>query len=200
VKPGPRVQIVLVLSVLLVLASVPLFWVAAKYPHVASVELSRRHADSLGRVVAAHVQAGSVGKPRSELAHLLSSEARTEGVLAIGVYVPNGSPRARRGEFAVVQAIEELLPDGSEFSVSVRGSMERARLVRTDDDLGSTVVAMRVPPGGVRAAALVRIMGLYAAVVVAALLLAAYFMLTRHRRAAFARNRRPISRASLICL
>jgi two-component system NtrC family sensor kinase len=179
VKPGLRVQIVLLLGLLLALAFVPLFWAVATYTNIALFEFGRGHAKTLGETIATHVLAQRARSSSAELSSLLSAETKTEGVLAIGVYDAQGLPVARVGELAWVDALARLPKPAAELSVGAGSGRRRALAVRSDDDQGSAVVAMRMAAQSARAAALVRIMGLYTTVMAAALLLAAYFALTR---------------------
>jgi two-component system NtrC family sensor kinase len=179
VKPGLRVRILLLLGLLLVLAFVPLFWAVATYTNIALFELGRSHVATLGQTVARHVLMERGRRSSSELPGLLSAEAKTRGVLAIGVYDAQGRVLARAGEVASVDVLERLQDPNAELAIGQGPTRHWALAVRADDDQGSVVVAMRLAPRSARAAALVRIMGLYTAVMAAALLLGAYFALTR---------------------
>ena len=178
-KPGLRVRILLLLGLLLALAFVPLFWAVATYTNIALFELGRSHVETLGQTVAGHVLAERDRRSSSELPSLLSAETKTQGVLAIGVYDAQGRVLARAGDVAAVEALEQRQTSGAELAVGQGPTRHRALAVRADDGHGSVVVAMRMTPRSPRAAALVRIMGLYTAVMAAALLLGAYFALTR---------------------
>ncbi|MBN1606195.1 MAG: HAMP domain-containing histidine kinase [Polyangiaceae bacterium] len=178
-KLGLRVRILLLLGLLLVLAFVPLFWAVATYTNIALFELGLSHAAALGRTAARHVLVERSRRSSSELLGLLSAETKTQGVLAIGVYDAQGRVLARSGEVASVDALERRHSSGAKLAVGQGPTRHWALAVRADDDQGSVVVAMRMAPRSARAAALVRIMGLYTAVMAAALLLAAYFALTR---------------------
>jgi hypothetical protein len=95
---GIRLQIVLALSGLLVLAFVPLFVAVAALTR-ATVEVEREaSARSIGRAVAAQVEEARRNRTATELGALLDSEIGAGGVTALGVYEEawSASDRSRR--------------------------------------------------------------------------------------------------------
>jgi two-component system, NtrC family, sensor kinase len=178
VRGGLRLQILLLLGGLLLLAFVPLFFAVATYTSVTLQQLRIGHARALGRAIAAHVAEARTSRTEAELMSLLRAEVGTEGVEAIGVYAASGARLAAAGEAAAVQrlpprdvpnreALRELVAQASVLSVTV------------PSQVGPVVVVLRIDDQSARAAPLVRLVGLYTAVVGLALLVIAYFALTR---------------------
>lgn len=177
-RGGLRLQILLLLGGLLLLAFIPLFFAVATYTGVTLQQLRVGHARALGRAIAAHVAEARVSRSESELLGLLRAEIGTEGVEAIGVYGPTGERLAASGEPAAVaqlprqgvtnaEALRELGGEGSRLSVTVPSGR------------GPVVAVLLVDDQAARAAPLVRLVGLYTAIVGLTLLVIAYFALTR---------------------
>ena len=96
-QAGLRLRLLLWVGSLLIVAFVPLFFAVATYTSVTLRTLREEHALSLGRAVAGHVAEAGRGRSDSELFPLLRAEVGSEGLEAIGVYGPDGLPRARVG-------------------------------------------------------------------------------------------------------
>jgi signal transduction histidine kinase len=178
VRGGLRLQILLLLGGLLLLAFIPLFFAVATYTSVTLQQLRASHARALGRAIAAHVAEARPNRNESQLLGLLRAEVGTEGVEAIGVYGPDGQRLAASGEPEAVvylpqhgvangEGLKELGGDQSLLSITVPSAQ------------GPVVAVLRVDDQAARAAPLVRLVGLYTAVVALALLVIAYFALTR---------------------
>jgi signal transduction histidine kinase len=179
-KPlGIRLQIVLALSALLVLAFVPLFVAVASLTR-ATVRAEREaSARSIGRAVAAHVEEARRSRTEGELGALLDSEIGAGGVTALGVYDEGGRAVFRVGDPDTAAALPAVMPGGVErlrqvvtargpaLEVSIPGTSGTvAAVVRTDADAG----------GG---APLFGLLGLYTGLFALALLTFAYIALTR---------------------
>jgi two-component system NtrC family sensor kinase len=176
---GIRLQIVLALSALLLLAFVPLFLAVAALTR-ATVRTEREaSARSIGRAVAAQVEEARRNRSASELGALLDSEIGAGGVTALGVYDENGAAVFRVGDPDTASALPPVMPGGVErvrqvatprgpaLEVSIPGSSGTvAAVVRTDVDAG----------GG---APLFGLLGLYTGLFALALLTFAYIALTR---------------------
>ncbi|HYP89362.1 MAG TPA: HAMP domain-containing sensor histidine kinase [Polyangiaceae bacterium] len=177
-RGGLRLQILLLLGGLLLLAFVPLFYAVATYTSVTLQQLRVGHARALGRAIAAHVAEARERRSEAELMSLLRAEVGTEGVEAIGVYSLSGERVAAAGAPA---AVSELPPRGVANRERLREvSREASTLTLTVPSLvGPVVAVLRVDDQAARAAPLVRLMGLYTALVGLALLVVAYFALTR---------------------
>ncbi len=185
-RGGLRLQILLLLGGLLLLAFLPLFYAVATYTAVTLQQIRVGHARSLGRAVAGHVAEARTRRSPDDLMRLLRAEVGTEGVEAIGVYGTDGKALARIGELPAVdrlprerapnrEALEELEPDAHE-----RGSIGRGMIqVSVPSPEGAVVALLRVDDQSARAAPLVRLVGLYMALVALTLLVISYFALTR---------------------
>lgn len=177
-RGGLRLQILLLLGGLLLLAFVPLFFAVATYTSVTLQQLRVGHARALGRAIAAHVAEARTSRTGDDLMGLLRAEIGTEGVEAIGVYDLAGERVAAAGEPSAVgdlprgpvrnrEGLEELQAGASILTVTVPSRV------------GPVVAVLRIDDQAARAAPLVRLMGLYTALVGLALLVVAYFALTR---------------------
>lgn len=177
-RGGLRLQILLLLGGLLLLAFVPLFFAVATYTSVTLQQLRVGHARALGRAIAAHVAEARTSRSERDLLSLLRAEVGTEGVEAIGVYDNRGDRVAAVGEtpavdalprsgVASLEALQELDGENSALSVTIPSRQ------------GAVIVVLRIDDQSARAAPLVRLVGLYTALVALALLVLAYFALTR---------------------
>lgn len=178
VRGGLRLQILLLLGGLLLLAFIPLFFAVATYTSVTLQQVRVGHARALGRAIAAHAAEARLSRSEQDLLSLLRAEVGTEGVEAIGVYDRAGKRVAAVGEPAAVdllsvsgvdsrEGLRELDRDGSLLSISV------------PSDQGAVVAVLRIDDQSARAAPLLRLVGLYTSLVALALLVVAYFALTR---------------------
>jgi signal transduction histidine kinase len=178
VRGGLRLQILLLLGGLLLLAFIPLFFAVATYTSVTLQQLRVGHARALGRAIAAHVAEARGNRSGDELMGLLRAEIGTEGVEAIGVYGTAGERLAAAGE---PSAVDEL-PRGSvpnREALRESGDEAATLTVTVPSRVGPVVAVLRVDDQSARAAPLVRLVGLYTALVALALLVIAYFALTR---------------------
>jgi signal transduction histidine kinase len=177
VRGGLRLQILLLLGGLLLLAFIPLFFAVATYTSVTLQQLRVGHARALGRAIAAHVAEARQNRTEEGLLDLLRAEVGTEGVEAIGVYGPEGQRVAALGEPG---AVDHLPLRGVESREGLRELGEASVLaVTVPSKLGAVVAVLRIDDQAARAAPLVRLVGLYTALVALALLVLAYFALTR---------------------
>jgi signal transduction histidine kinase len=178
VRGGLRLQILLLLGGLLLLAFIPLFFAVATYTSVTLQQLRVSHARALGRAIGAHVAEARASRSESALMNLLRAEVGSEGVIAIGVYGPTGAREAVVGEPAVV---ERLATRGVANAEALRelGSDSSLLAVTVPSQAGAVVAVLRIDDQSARAAPLVRLVGLYTSLVALALLVLAYFALTR---------------------
>ena len=177
-RGGLRLQILLLLGGLLLLAFVPLFFAVATYTSVTLQQLRVGHARALGRAIAAHVAEVRASRTGADLMSLLRAEIGTEGVEAIGVYGLDGARLAAAGE---PSAVDELPRDAVPNRERLREAGQEASVltVTVPSQVGPVVAVLRIDDQAARAAPLVRLVGLYTAVVGLALLVIAYFALTR---------------------
>lgn len=177
-RGGLRLQILLLLGGLLLLAFVPLFYAVAAYTSVTLQQLRVGHARALGRAIAAHVAEARQQRSEPELMSLLRAEIGTEGVEAIGVYSLQGERVAAAGETA---AVDELPRAGVSNREGLRevGEVASTLSITVPSQVGPVVAVLRIDDQAARAAPLVKLVGLYTALVGLALLVIAYFALTR---------------------
>ncbi len=178
-KPGLRLQILLLLGGLMVLSFVPLFVAVATYTRVTLSQLRIESARSLGRAVAGHVLEARARRTPDELRSLLDAEIGAHGVDAIGVYATDGKPTLRVGDPMLVDALGQPIDVNREALFEMQGSHGRAIAVAVPDARGLVVAVVRADDISSRATPLVRLVGLYTGVGALALLVAAYFALTR---------------------
>jgi len=178
-KPGLRVQIVLALAGLMLLANVPLFFALASVTRATLLGARTDSARALGRAVAAHVGDAMSTGDRAALARTLESHVGESGALALAVYDKDGKLEASAGnpgELAVMHAPPH--PYG-EWASTVRGTTGRALEVTVPHDDAVVVARLRTDEDADRAAPLVRLVALYMTTFALALLVFAYFSLTR---------------------
>ncbi|HEY3233358.1 MAG TPA: HAMP domain-containing sensor histidine kinase [Polyangiaceae bacterium] len=188
-KLGLRPQILLLLGALMVLAFVPLYFAVATYTTYTLEQVRHDHARWLARGVAARVLDVRAHADISDLLRLLSAEAETGNVEAIGVYDDRGKLVARVGRSEIVDQFTEHVAPGVQRSYwmdarargfsGARADPLRVMAVITSDPRGAVITALAVDPDTARARPLMRLVGLYMTVFAAALLMVAYFALTR---------------------
>jgi two-component system NtrC family sensor kinase len=179
VKLGIRLQILLLLGGLLLLAFVHLHYAVATYSAVTLQRLQESSARSLGRAVAGHVAEARSSRSRERLSSLLDAEVGTSGVAAIGVYDTSGMPLLRAGEVGAIASLPERVKPTHEDVYDVHTERGRALAVVVPDPDGAVLAIVRADEQATQVLPLARLLALYTAVVAAALLLAAYFLLTR---------------------
>lgn len=177
-RGGLRLQILLLLGGLLLLAFIPLFYAVATYTSVTLQQVRVGHARALGRAIAAHVAEARGTRSEPELLGLLRAEVGTEGVEAIGVYDPAGKRVAAVGEPEAVDRLPRLGVESHEALHELDGSSSMLS-VTVPSEQGAVVAVLRIDDQSARAAPLLRLVGLYTALVALALLVVAYFALTR---------------------
>lgn len=176
-RAGLRLQILLLLGALFVLAFVPLFFAVATYASFTLRQIREAHSQALGRAVAAHVSEARAHRSPEELLHLLGAQVGAQGVAAIGVYATDGTPLSRAGEPFIVELLPRRIVPGRE---GVRELEQHAALeVIVPSDRGAVVAILRTDESAARAAPLIRLLGLYSLLVGLVLLVAVYFALTR---------------------
>ena len=182
---GIRLQLLLALGSLLVLAFVPLFFAVAALTRATMAGVRESSARALGRAVAGHVAAARATRSPDEIGALLEAQLGRDGVGAIGVYDAAGALTARAGEPDSAAALPVALQAGAEALSAVRTGRGEALLVAVPSDglgpvvAGSVAVLVRTDPSTVPTAPLVRLVALYTGVVALALLVFTYFAMTR---------------------
>ncbi len=177
--PGLRVQIVLALAGLMVLAFVPLFFAVASLTRTTLLDAREQGARALGRAVAADLGEVRAHGDRAALARVLESHVGHGAVEAACIWGPAGERDACAGSAADVEAIARPSPPYREGEARVRGTLGRALDVMVPIGEGVVVARLRTDDDADRAAPLVRLVALYMITFALALLTFAYFALTR---------------------
>jgi hypothetical protein len=129
--PGLRVQIVLALAGLMILANVPLFFAVASLTRATLLGERTEAARALGRAVAAHVgDARAAGDP-SALGRVLSSHVGEQGALALVVFDARGEVEASAGDANELRLMHAPPRPYGESAASVRGTNGRALAARS---------------------------------------------------------------------
>jgi len=177
VRAGLRLQILLLLGGLFLLAFVPLFLAVSTYASFTLRQVRETHAQALGRAVAGHVSEARAHRSPEQLLSLLGAEIGAQGVAALGVYGADGLPVARAGEPQIIDLLPAQVSTGRELVVELE--KQRALEVVVPSADGAVAAILRTDDSAARAAPLVRLLGLYSSLVGLVLLVAAYFALTR---------------------
>jgi two-component system NtrC family sensor kinase len=175
---GLRVQIVLSLAGLMMLAFVPLFFAVASLTRATLRGVREQDARTLGRAVAAHVGDARRAHDRRGLERILESSVGGDGVYAIGVFGGKGELEASAGDAVEIAAMHPAPPYG-ERAETVRGTSGRVLEVVVPNDDAAVVARLKTDDSTDHAAPLVRLVALYMATFGIALLTFAYFALTR---------------------
>lgn len=179
VGPGLRLQIVLALAGVILVAYVPLFFAIAQVTRGTSLAYRDDAARSLGRAIAAHVASVRVADP-SGLERTIGSHVGESGALAIAVYGPEGQELAKNGPPAETALLKAPPRPYGEAATRVQASSGRAMdVVLPSGADGAVVVRVRAEDDPARTAQLVRGIALYMSVFALALLVFAYIVLTR---------------------
>jgi signal transduction histidine kinase len=179
---GIRLQLLLALGSLLVLAFLPLFFAVASLTRASLSQVRAQSATALGRAVAGHVIARAA-QGGGDLLPLLDAQVGPEGVAAIGLYDLAGHRQVQRGEKSALALLPRAVVPGAERIAPVQTSRGAALLVivpgGTELSSGAVGVVVRTDPGTTPGGALVRLFALYTGIVALALLVFAYFSMTR---------------------
>ena len=176
--PGLRLQIVLALAGMLLLAFVPLFFAVASLTRATMHSVRERSARALGRAVASHVADADVHDPQA-LQRTLESHVGEGGVDAICVFDGSRAKIACAGDHDEVESlVAPSLPYG-EGLLSTSGARGPTLDVLVPSDGRVVVARLRTDESSDRAAPLIRLIGGYIAVFCIALLFFAYVALTR---------------------
>lgn len=169
---GLRLQLLLALGVLLVVAFVPLYFAVARLAEASLASAKKSAARDLGRAVAGHVLSSS---SQGDVSTLLEAQVSDGGVLAIAVYDEAGARVKAAGASA---GLPTSVAPGKEVSQVTEGTSGPVLLVVVPGAERSCalVVALEAESGRIP---LVRIVGLYTGVIALALLVFAYLAMTR---------------------
>lgn len=180
---GIRLQLLLALGSLLVLAFVPLFFAVASLTRATMTSVRESSARALGRAIAGHVTAAGAARSPEELRPLLDAQLGQEGVSAIGLYDDRGAIAARAGEDGAPLGLPATIAPGAEHLSSIQTARGGAVLVVVPSDEGgapfAVAVVVRTDPSTTSSAPLVRLVALYTGIIALALLVFAYLSMTR---------------------
>lgn len=176
-KPGIRLQLLLLLAGLMVLAFVPLYLAVASLTQNTLRSARASSARALGRSVAAHVAEARRG--RTDVQPLLDAEIGAVGLEAIAVYDPQGMLVAKAGEPDALKRLPARVPVDTERTVTVATSRGPSLEVLVPGSRGPVVAMLRIDDEAGRAGPLLRLVALYTGVFALALLVFTYMALTR---------------------
>ena len=172
-RPGLRLQILLAIAGVILVAYVPLFFAIAQVTRATSQSYREETAHALGRAVAAHV--GDVRRTEpTAVSRVLASHIGEGGALAIAVYDANGAQVASAGPATGLAPPPR--PFGERSLRSLGGRALDVVLPAGDD---AVLVRVSIEEDAARSAAVVRGIALYMTVFALALLVFAYIVLTR---------------------
>jgi signal transduction histidine kinase len=176
VKPGLRLQILLLLGLLLALGFLPLYFAVEAYLSAALAQSDGEQGRALSHALAAYVGEASRTHDRAGLEKLLRAEVDRGTVAALAVYDMRGERIHALGAEEFRRALPSTLRAGDATRTL---QLEHGSALRVAARVGDTAVACVLPRSGRRAQLLTRLLGLYMGLIAALLLAAAYFTLTR---------------------
>ena len=179
VGPGLRLQILLALAGVILVAYVPLFFAIAQVTRAQSFAYREESARALGRAVAAHVGDVAERDPGS-IGRRLESHVGEGGALAVAVYGASGAVEASAGPPSEVAALRTPAhPYGEAATRIATRSGARGLDVVLPAGERAVLVRVRTDEDAARTADVVRSIALYMGVFALALLVFAYIALTR---------------------
>jgi two-component system NtrC family sensor kinase len=178
-QPGLRLQIVLSLAGLMLLAFVPLFFAVASLARATVQGARERAARDLGRVVAEHAASAYARADRDAVAAAVAGQAGRDGVEAICAFTPAGVTLACGGRPIDVGGVVLPAAGSGESARTIRGSSGREVEVFVPGPHVSIAARIALDGDAERDPPLVRLVALYMSVFALALLVFAYFALTR---------------------
>lgn len=178
-QAGLRLQIVLALAGLMLLAFVPLFFAVASLAQVSVASAREQAARVLGRAIAAHVADARASGAPGAVERALEGHTGWDEVEAICVFQRDGTRLACAGSPPDAAAMHPPPPDSVERATVVHGGSGRALELLSPTRDVAVVTRVHLEDAGAEGAALVRLVALYMVTFALALLVFAYFALTR---------------------
>jgi len=178
-QSGLRLQIVLALAGLMLLAFVPLFFAVASLTRATILGAREQSARMLGRAIAAHVADARARGGLRDVDRALLGHAGWDGVDAICVFARDGARIACEGSPLDAQSMMPPPAGGAESASVAHGPSGRSLEVVSPSEGMTVVTRVRVDADTDRGTPLVRLVALYMSVFALALLVFAYFALTR---------------------
>jgi two-component system NtrC family sensor kinase len=169
---GLRLQILLLLGGLLVLAFFPLLLALGTYTQVTLRQVDDEHTRALAGVSLAYLS--QARHSPEALAAWLEDEGEAAGVLALA---SDGERSVRLGDPAALAALEQDR-DAPGKAVGVRLGEQRVAALAFSDASGELRVLLRTSTASARSNTLIRMFGLYAFLIALALITLAYWALT----------------------
>jgi len=176
---GLRLQIVLALAGLMLLAFVPLFFAVASLTRATVLGAREQGARALARSIAAHVADARASGTPGALERAIEAHAGRDSVDAVCVFGRDGARLACAGSTADVAGMRAPAPGAAESVSPVRGANGMALQALVPSGGVAVLVRAHLGDAGDHGAALVRLVALYMVVFALALLVFAYFALTR---------------------
>ncbi|HEX9295743.1 MAG TPA: HAMP domain-containing protein, partial [Polyangiaceae bacterium] len=178
---GIRLQIVLALSGLLLLAFVPLFVAVASLTRATMQSTREASARSIARALALHIDEARKNREsdNAQLGPLVDGAIRASGVSALAIYDEAGTMISRGGDAESSRALPERVTTGEEKMRQVQVGRAAAVLVTSGGPRDSIAAVVRTDQDAGRGAPLLRLLALYTGLFALALLTFAYIALTR---------------------
>lgn len=179
VQLGLRLQIVLALAGLMLLAFVPLFFAVASLTRATVLDAREQAARALGRAIALQVSDARARGGLAAVKQTLGTIVESGDVDAACVFPSDDSRALCVGSDIDANAMRSRASPRTESSGFVRGRTGRALEVVTHNGDLTIVARLRLDDAADRAKPLVRLVALYMVTFGLALLVFAYFFLTR---------------------
>ncbi|HNS97202.1 MAG TPA: HAMP domain-containing sensor histidine kinase [Polyangiaceae bacterium] len=177
-RPGIRLQLLLALAGMMLLAFVPLYFAVVGLTHSTLQSSWDLAARSMGRAVAAHVLDARTTRLAHELGPLLQAEIGYGGVTAIAIYDAQGNQLQHAGDTPAAASLPRTVPGNTERTRTIETAEGRALEVLVPSSDGSVLAIVRTDDETVRAQPLVRLVGYYTAFFALAFLVFTYMALT----------------------
>lgn len=178
-RPGIRLQLLMLLAALMALAFIPLFFAVASLTQTTLRSARASSARSLGRAIAAHVSEARQHRTDDALQPLLDAEIGSMGLDAIGVYTRQGKLVVKAGNREALESLPGEVPIGVERNRNVATARGKALEVLVPGGGGPVVALVRLDDEAGRAGPLLRLVAMYMAAFALALLFFTYTVLTR---------------------
>jgi two-component system, NtrC family, sensor kinase len=178
-QAGLRVQIVLALAGLMLLAFLPLFFAVASLAQATVAGAREESARVLGRAIAAHVADARATGVKGAVERALEGHAGWDDVDTVCVFTRDGARLACAGSPADAAVLRAPPPESVERAIVVHGESGRALEVLSPTADLAVVTRVHLEDAGTAGASLVRLVALYMLTFALALLVFAYFALTR---------------------
>lgn len=180
---GIRVQLVIAMGALLLLALVPLYLTTTQLTQATLANARESAAHALGRATAAHVLAATGDLGEESTRAVLEAQIGDGGLEAIALYDASGLRGAVAGTHVARSALPEAMAEPREGARELRGPHRGLLLVVVPAPMdrggaAACLVSLEGGPGSTQPS-LPRVVGLYTGMIALAVLLLSYIVLTR---------------------